>query len=62
VQLEAMHPARAVQLVEAERTAELQAYLERLTGVVNYVNQPFSLFTAAEAIRPNKLSVPKIRE
>jgi hypothetical protein len=59
VQFEGMDPARAVQLVEAERTAELAAYLEKLSGVVNYVSQTFSLFKAAEAVRPKKLLVPK---
>lgn len=62
VQFEAMDPARAVQVVEAERTPELQAYLESLTGVANYVSQTFSLFKAAEALRPKKLLVPKTRE
>ena len=62
VQFEGMDPARPVQLVEAEKTAELTAYLEKLSGVVNYVNQTFSLFKAAEAMRPKTLLVPKIRE
>jgi hypothetical protein len=57
-----MDPGRSVQLVEAEKTAELTAYLEKLSGVVNYVNQTFSLFNAAEAVRPKKLLVPKSRE
>jgi hypothetical protein len=62
VQFEGMDPARPMQLVEAEKTAELTAYLEKLSGVVNYVNQTFSLFKAAEAMRPKKLLVPKTRE
>ena len=62
VQFEGMDPGRAVQVVEAERTAELQAYLEKVSGVVNYVNQTFSLFKAAEALRPKKLLVAKARE
>ena len=61
VQFEAMDPSRSVQLVEAERTAELQTYLESISGVVNYVNQTFSLFKAAEALRPKKLLVTKDR-
>ncbi|WP_128255114.1 hypothetical protein [Falsirhodobacter deserti] len=61
VQFEADGPDRPVQLVEAERTAELSAYLEKISGVVNYVNQTFSLFKAAEAARPPKLVVPKGR-
>ena len=62
VQFEGMDPSRAVQVVEAERTAELQAYLEKVSGVVNYVNQTFSLFKAAEGLRPKKLLVAKARE
>ena len=62
VQFEGMDPSRAVQVVEAERTAEVQAYLEKITGVVNYVNQTFGLFKAAEALRPKKLLVAKARE
>ena len=61
VQFEGMDPSRPVQLVEAERTAELQAYLEKVSGVVNYVNQTFGLFKAAEALRPRKLLVAKDR-
>jgi hypothetical protein len=62
VQLEGIDPSRAVQLVEAERTAELQSYLDSLSGVVNYVTQTFSLFKAAEALRPKTLLVVKSRE
>jgi hypothetical protein len=61
VQFEAMDPARPVQLIEAERTPELAAYLEKIGGVVNYVNQTFGLFKAAEALRPKTLLVPKNR-
>ena len=57
-----MDPSRPVQVVEAERTTELQAYLEKVSGVVNYVNQTFSLFKAAEAIRPKKLLVAKPKD
>ena len=59
VQFEATGPERPVQLVEAVKTPELLAYLEKISGVVNYVNQTFGLFKAAEAIRPAKLLVPK---
>lgn len=62
VQFEAADPSRSVQLVEAEKTPELTAYLEKISGVVNYVNQSFSLFKAAEALRPKKLLVAKSRE
>jgi hypothetical protein len=58
-QFEAEGPDRPVQMVEAERTPELQKYMEQIGGVVNYVNQTFSLFKAAEALRPPKLLTPK---
>ena len=54
-QFESNDPARPIQLVAAERTAELKTYLEQIGGVVNYVNQTFSLFDAAEALRPKRL-------
>ncbi len=61
VQFEANSPDRPVQLVEAERTPELSAYLEKLSGVVNYVSQTFSLFRAAEEVRPARLLTPRAR-
>lgn len=61
-QFEGMDPSRPVQLVEAERTAELAAYMEAVGGAVNYVNQTFSLFKAAEAMRPKRLLVVKARD
>lgn len=60
-QFEAEGPERAVQMVEAERTPELTAYMDKIGGVVNYVNQTFSLFKAAEALRPPKLLKAKER-
>ena len=60
-QFEANRPDRPVQLVEAERTAALEAYMEKISGAVNYVNQTFSLFKAAEAMRPEKLLTPKAK-
>lgn len=60
-QFEGNTPDRPIQMVEAERTPELATYLEQLSGVVNYVNQTFSLFQAAEKIRPKKLLKPKGR-
>ena len=53
---------RAVQLVEAEMTDDLQDYLEMISGAVNYVNQTFSLFEAAEKRRPAKLLTPSRRQ
>lgn len=54
-QFEGTAPDRPVQLVEAARTPELQTYMEQIGGVVNYVNQTFGLFKAAEALRPPRL-------
>lgn len=54
-------PDRPVQMVEAEKTPELMAYMEKISGVVNYVNQTFSLMRSAEALRPAKLLKPKDR-
>ncbi len=58
-QFEAIGPDRPIQLVEAEKTAELQSYMEAVSGAVNYVSQTFSLFRAAEELRPKSLLVPK---
>jgi hypothetical protein len=58
-QFESQNPERPVQVVEAERTPELAKYMEQIGGVVNYVNQTFGLFKAAEALRPAKLLTPK---
>lgn len=54
-------PDRPVQMVEAEKTPDLLAYMEKISGVVNYVNQTFSLMRQAEALRPAKLLKPKDR-
>lgn len=58
-QFEGIDPSRPVQVVEAEKTPELLSYLEKVAGVVNYVSQTFSLFKAAEALRPSQLLKPK---
>lgn len=52
---------RPVQVLEAARTPELQEYLDLISGAVNYVNQTFSLFKAAEARRPSRLLTPRER-
>ncbi|WP_370160990.1 hypothetical protein [Limimaricola soesokkakensis] len=52
---------RGVAMVEAQRTPELLEYLELISGAVNYVNQTFSLFEAAEARRPETLVTPVAR-
>lgn len=61
LQFECTDPARAIQVVEAERTPELMSYMEKISGVVNYVNQTFSLFKAAEEMRPSQLLKPKAK-
>lgn len=58
VQFETMPQDRSVVLVENEMTDELHDYMELISGAVNYVNQTFSLFEAAEARRPEKLVSP----
>jgi hypothetical protein len=59
VQFEADNPARPIQLVEADMTPEVRAYIDHISGAVNYVSQTFSLLKAAEAARPARLVVPK---
>ncbi len=58
-QFEGNGPDRPTQMVEAERTPDLMAYMEKVSGVVNYVGQTFSLFQAAEKMRPAKLLTVK---
>jgi hypothetical protein len=50
---------RPIQLVEAEKTPELDSYMNHISGAVSFVNQTFSLFKAAEAARPKVLLKPK---
>lgn len=52
---------RSVAVVEAEVTEDLKDYMELISGAVNYVNQTFSLFEAAEARRPETLVKPVAR-
>ena len=58
-QFETMPQDRPVQLIEAAHTAELVAYIEHISGAVNFVNQSFSLFKTAQERRPKTLVVPK---
>ena len=60
-QFETAPPDRPIQLVEAARTPDLDAYLEHVAGAVNFVNQTFSLFKTAAERRPKTLVVPKKR-
>ena len=55
---ETMPQDRSVAMVETEVTPELDDYMELISGAVNYVNQTFSLFEAAEARRPETLITP----
>lgn len=55
VQFEADSPDRPIQMMEAEKTPELERYLKHIGAAVNYVNQTFSLFKAAERVRPKEL-------
>lgn len=59
---ETLPQERGVALVETEVTPGLAAYMELISGAVNYVNQTFSLFEAAEARRPATLLSPVRRE
>ncbi len=58
VGLETLPPNRSVVVTEVERTPQLLDYMEHISGAVNYVNQTFSLFEAAEARRPKTLVTP----
>ncbi|MBI1417273.1 MAG: hypothetical protein GC146_08635 [Limimaricola sp.] len=49
---------RGVSVVETEVTQDLTDYMDLISGAVNYVNQTFSLFEAAEARRPAQLVSP----
>lgn len=55
---ETMPQDRGVAVVETEVTQDLRDYMELISGAVNYVNQTFSLFEAAEARRPATLVRP----
>jgi hypothetical protein len=61
VTFETLPQERGVQMVEADNTPELAQYLEMISGAVNYVNQTFGLFKAAEERRPQKLVTPKAK-
>ncbi len=58
-QFEFDSPDRNVQMVEAEMTDDLRTYVKHISGAVNYVNQTFSLFEAAERVRPTTLVTPR---
>ena len=58
VGFETLPADRAIALVEAEMTPELEEYTRQITGAVDYVNQTFSLFRNAEKRRPKTLLKP----
>ncbi|MGB1235174.1 MAG: hypothetical protein ACPG5U_05530, partial [Planktomarina sp.] len=58
-QFESTDPSRPISMSEAEMTPDLQGYMEHIGGAVNYVNQTFSLFKAAEKARPKTLLTKK---
>ena len=60
VTFETMSPERPLKMVEAEKTPELDLYMKRIGGAVNYVNQTFSLFKEAEKRRPERLLSPVV--
>lgn len=54
-QFDGFDPSRTVKIDRAEKTHELADYVEQISGVVNYVNQTFSLFKKIEMKKPKKL-------
>ncbi|MGB0798844.1 MAG: hypothetical protein ACPGRD_05960 [Planktomarina sp.] len=61
IMFETVRPERPIQLVEAEETPELKEYIAAVAGAVNYVDKTFSMFKAAERLRPKTLLTPKKR-
>lgn len=55
---ETQSPERPITVTETELTPELNDYMDLISGAVNYVNQTFSLFEAAEKRRPETLLKP----
>ncbi len=58
---ETQSPERSIVVTETEVTPELTEYMDMISGAVNYVNQTFSLFEAAEDRRPETLLKPIAR-
>ena len=59
VRFEGGDPAAPVRLVQAEKTEELNSFMESIVDVTNYVNQSFQLFRTARERRPQTLLVEK---
>ncbi len=58
VRFETIDPSRKTRLVSAMLTPELDAYLQGLEAVTNYIRGTFSLFDVARSRRPRKLLTP----
>jgi hypothetical protein len=52
-------PSRPVKLHEAQITPEVQKYIDGISGVTNYVNRTYSLFSRAKERRPEKILIKK---
>lgn len=59
VHFETENPAGRIRLVEQEPSEELDAYVNSIVDVSNFVNKTFSLFAEAKARRPQTLVKPK---
>jgi len=60
-QFDGFDPSRTIKLIQVEKTTELLKYMEQISGMVNYINQTFSLFNEVEKVRPKKLLNIKMR-
>lgn len=61
LRFETHDPGRPLRMFEAERTPELNEYLQGLSAVANYVNRTQQLYKVAEERRPPRLLVRKHR-
>lgn len=59
VRFETQDPTQNVRLFEAEKTPELEDYMNSVLDVSNYTNRTYSLFRKAENTRPANLLVRK---
>ena len=59
VHFETENPGGRVRLVEQEPSPELDAYVNSIVDISNFVNKTFSLFAEAKARRPANLVKPK---
>ena len=61
LRFETQDPSRHVRLVPSEVTPEVQAFIDSIGGVTNYVNRTFALFDRARQRRPKQLVFPIAR-